>query len=382
MIKIDGLFSVCLLVSIFYFARDIFVPLALATLLAFLLEPLARRLELFHLGRTASALLAMLTVLMALCLLAFIVSKELAQVAANLPAYESKIHQRVQQIRDGYSGPAGRIVKSLQDFRNELAPTNSSTPAFLSGNSTNAVAQKPVPVKIQNSEQSVLEIVQKIFTPSLRFLVTFLLVVIFCIFILLGRDDLRKRLVRISGPHNVKLTTHFLVETDKRLSRYLLMQLLVNVCYGLVAGLGLWLIGIPNPLVWGIFVAIFRYIPYAGPWIGAALPFAIAFAVDPGWSKAVMVLVLFAVLEIVTANFAEPWLYGRYTGITSLGVLLAAVFWTWLWGPVGLLLSMPLTVTIASIARYFPQFKVIDHLFGESYPVDKKPSVNQTISMQ
>ena len=372
----DGLFSTCLVVGILYLARDIFVPLALAMLLAFLLEPLARRLELLHLGRTVSAFVAMFAVVIIGCLGTFIVSKQLSQLGTNLPSYEARIHQRIQQVRDGYVGPASKAVKSIQDFRKGLTPTNSPESSLFSTNSSGAVEQKPIPVEIQDNSQPVIKLVQRLFSPSLKFLIKLILVVVFCIFMLIGRHDLRTRLIHIVGPRNVRLTIHFLEETDSRLSRYLLMQLLVNASYGTVVGLALWLIGIPNPLLWGISAAVLRYIPYAGAWIGASLPFAIALAVDSGWSKSLMVLVLFMVLETVTANLVEPWLYGRFTGITSFAVLLAAVFWTWLWGPVGLLLSMPLTVTVASIARYFPELEIIDLLFGESTDPVKKPPPN------
>jgi predicted PurR-regulated permease PerM len=182
---------------------------------------------------------------------------------------------------------------------------------------------------------------------------------------LIGRDDLRARLIRIVGSRNVKLTNQVLKDTGQRVSRYLLMQLIVNVIYGIPIGLGLWGIGIPNPLLWGMLASLFRYIPYAGPWIAASLPFAIGFAVGSDWSKPILVLVLFGVVEILTANLLEPLLYGNSTGITPLAVLLAAVFWTWLWGPVGLLLSMPLTVCLVSIARYVPQLELVDQLFAE-----------------
>jgi len=151
-----------------------------------------------------------------------------------------------------------------------------------------------------------------------------------------------------------------------RVSRYLLMQLIVNVTYGIPIGFGLWLIGIPNPLFWGMMASLFRYIPYAGPWLAASMPIAVAIAIGSSWSQPVLVLALFAVIEILTANLVEPRLYGNSTGITPLAVLLAAVFWTWVWGPIGLLLSMPLTVCLVSIARYAPQLEILDQLFGET----------------
>lgn len=344
-----------------YLAREIFVPLALALLLAFLLEPLARRLELCRLGRTASVLLAILAVAIAGGAVVLVVSKQLSELTANLPQYKINIHKRIQEIRES---KVGRAVTSIQDFQKGLSPVTSSVTNFPA--SAAGPGGKPIAVEIRDDNQPVLKFLQPVISPSLSFLVKLLLVAVFCIFMLIGRDDLRARLIRIVGPRHVKLTLGLLVETDSRLSRYLLTQLAVNVSYGIIVGLALWLVGLPNPLLWGISAALFRYIPYVGPWIGASLPFAMALAVDSGWTRPFLVLVIFATLEISTANFAEPWLYGRSAGITAFGVLFAAVFWTWLWGPVGLLLSIPLTVVLASIAKYFPELEIIDKLFGKA----------------
>lgn len=219
---------------------------------------------------------------------------------------------------------------------------------------------------MKNGGTSALEVVGKLITPSLKFLVELFLVVVFCLFMLVQRDDLRRRLIRIVGSQNVADTEQLLEEAGCRLSRYLLMQLTVNICYGTTVGLGLWLLGIPNPLLWGMMAGMLRYVPYAGPGIAASMPFAVGLAVGQGWGKPLGVLGIFAFVELLTANFVEPWLYGHSTGITSLAVLLAAVFWTWLWGAAGLLLSMPLTVCLVSIGRYFPQLELLAELFSEA----------------
>ena len=348
-----------------YFAREVFVPLALAMLLAFLLEPVARVLERWHLGRAAAALLSILAVVIAVGAVGLIVTKQLSLLSNNLPQYETNIHKRVQHIRDGGMGSLGRAIKSLENFRNQLSSTNSPGEGMSSTNNPDDGREKAIPVEIRNQDQTLLKLMQRLVSPSVSFLLEAVLVVVFSIFILNARDDLRTRLIHIAGPHNARLTRHFMVETNGRLSRYLGMQAMVNVSYGTVIGLALWWIGLPNPLLWGISAGLFRYIPYIGPWIGASMPFAIALGLDVGWAKPLMVLGVFAVLEILTANLIEPWLYGRSAGITSFAVLLAAVFWTWLWGPVGLVLSLPLTVTLASIAKYFPELEIIDDLFGE-----------------
>ena len=364
--KTSGLFSTCLVVAVLYFARDVFVPLALATLLAFLLEPLVRRLELCHLGRTPSVLLAIVTLMVAGAALGLVVSSQLSQLNVNLPQYKDNIHKRLQQIREANVGSAARALKSIQDIPKELTPTNSPPSNSSSSNVPTESTQKPIPVEIHDENQTALKLLQPYVSPSLSFLLKLVLVAVFCIFILIGRDDLRTRLIRIAGPRNMNLTLNFLVEADSRLSRYLLTQAAVNICYGTIVGLALWAIGLPVPVLWGISAALLRYIPYVGAWIAVSMPVAIALAIAPGWAKPLMVLVVFATLEIVIANFLEPWLYGKSAGITPFAVLLAAVFWTWLWGPVGLLLSMPLTVALASFARYFPELEIIDQLFAKS----------------
>jgi predicted PurR-regulated permease PerM len=195
-------------------------------------------------------------------------------------------------------------------------------------------------------------------------LVMLFVVVIFLIFMLIEQDDLRARLTRLIGGEPGR-TSELLNEASDRVSTYLLMQLIVNVSYAIPIALGLYFIGLPNAILWGVLAGLLRYIPYIGPWIAMALPALLALAVDPEWSKPLMVLGLFAVVELIVANVIEPWLYGSSTGITPLAVLVAAVFWTWVWGPLGLLLSTPLTVCFVSIGRYLPSMKFLDILFGD-----------------
>lgn len=358
----NGVFSACLIIVVLFFGREIFVPLALALLLAFLLEPLASFLERCHLGRTGSVLLAIFIVAVVLSGVTMLVSKQLGQLGGHLPEYKDNFHARLQGLREGNFGVAARALKSWQDFRMEISATKNQGGAGT--NAAPSAQSRPIPVEVRNEDQTALKIVEAFISPSLSFLLKFVLVAVFCIFMLVGREDLRRRITRVLGP--AKLTAEFLEETSARLSRYLLMQLTVNAGYGLLIGIALWLVGLPNPILWGISAALFRFVPYAGPWIGAALPFGLALAVDSGWGKPLMVLAVFAAFEIVVANFIEPWLYGQSTGITPFAVLLAAVFWTWLWGPVGLLLSMPLTVAVISFARHFPELEMVDQLFGES----------------
>jgi len=343
------------------------MPIAVAILLAFLLAPLANRLEMMRLGRTISAVVAVLVGIFAITMLAWCLMIQFGKFGNELPKYQQNIHVKLRQLGMADGGHISRLENSLQEFRKDLTPTNSppGTNADQLKNE-NPTDQKAVPVVIRSPNSSPLQIIRNVMGSFLNVLTTLFLVTVFCIFMLMGRDDLRDRLLRIVGSRNAKLTNHVLSDTAHRLSRYLLMQLVVNLMYGIPIGLGLWWIGIPNPLLWGILASLFRYIPYAGPWIAASLPFTVAFAVSPDWVKPALVLAVFAVVEILTANFVEPFVYGNSTGITPLAVLLAAVFWAWLWGPTGLLLSMPLTVCLISLAKHVPQLELLDQLFAET----------------
>ena len=196
-------------------------------------------------------------------------------------------------------------------------------------------------------------------------LATSFIVLIFVIFILLGREDLRDRMLRLAGSSRLYITTQALDDAARRVSRYLLRQFAVNAVYGALVGLGLFLIGVPHPLVWAVLATLLRFIPYVGPWIAAAGPMLLAIGVAPGWGRFAWTLGLYSVLELVTANFVEPLLYGSSTGISAIAILVAAVFWTWLWGPIGLLLSTPLTVCVVVIGRYVPHLEFLGILFGD-----------------
>ena len=364
--KSISLLSILLVIASAYLARDVLMPIAVAILFAFLLAPLTKGLERMRLGRTASAVVAVLAGIGVVSLLAWCLLVQFGKLGNELPKYEQNIHTKLRHLGMADGGDINRLEKSIQDFRKDLTPTNSSPGTNFIRSGENATDQKAIPVEIRPPNSSVLQVVRNLMGSFLSVLTTTFLVTMFCIFMLAGRDDLRARLLRIVGTQNASLTNQVLRDTARRLSRFLLMQLFVNFTYGIPLGLGLWCIGIPNPWFWGMTASLFRYIPYAGPWIAASLPFAVEFAVSSDWAKPVLILLLFGAVEIFTANFLEPFLYGNSTGITPLAVLLAAVFWTWLWGPVGLLLSMPLTVCLISLAKHVPQLELLDQLFGKT----------------
>jgi predicted PurR-regulated permease PerM len=367
--KTSGLVSVCLTVALLYFARDILKPIALAILLAFLLEPLALRFERMAIGRVASVFAAVALAILAIGGLSYLLIGQFSDFGKEFPKYERTIHQKLRALQATDGNIVRRATKSIHDFRKDLAPTNSIVSTNTSLGITNNVPEsKPVQVEVLDPDISTLQLIRNLIGPSLNVTVTLFLVTFFCIFMLIARDDLRARLVRVVGARNSKVTNLLLEETGRRLSRYLLMQLIVNIGYGVSIGLGTWAIGIPHHLLWGMIGGLFRYIPYAGAWLAAAMAFAVAFAIAPGWSQPLLVFALFAIAETFTANFVEPWVYANSTGVTPLAILFAAVFWTWLWGPIGLLLSIPLTVCLISVARFVPQMEMLDQLFGDAQP--------------
>ena len=353
--------SVMLVVAALYFAREVFIPLALALLFTFLLAPLVIRLRHWHVGRVPSVLIVVLSAFILVGTIGGLMVSQMVDLANKLPDYEKNIHKKLQSLNLQNRGVMARFSKTFTDLRKDLAP-----PVVPSQTQTRQEGEVPQPVAVEiHGSFTPMQVLRTVLGSVLGIFVTSFIVIVFVIFMLIEREDLRDRLIRLIGIGKLNVTTQLLDDAGHRVSRYLLMQLIVNVSYGVPIGLGLFLIGIPNPILWGVLAALFRYIPYAGAWIAASMPIALALAVDPDWTKPLLTLGLFAVMEIIVANVVEPWLYGASTGITPLAVLAAAVFWTWLWGPVGLLLSTPLTVCLVSMGRYIPNFSFLNILLGD-----------------
>jgi predicted PurR-regulated permease PerM len=346
-------------VAVLYVARMVFVPLALALLLAFLLGPLVRRLHRLGLGRVPSAILVVLFSFALLGAIGLGMASQLTDLAHRLPGYQQNVHRKVEAILSSGGGLFERISSSIHSISDELKPTPGNTPKP-------PPHEEPVPVEIRHPFISVPQLVQETLGSVLRLVVMAAIVVVFVIFILIQREDLRDRLLRLAGERRINATVELIDDAAHRVSRYLLAQLLVNVFFGGMAGLGVWLIGVPNPLLWGMVAALLRYVPYLGIWIAAAMPAIVAFAVEPGWVKVPMIFGLYFVVDLLMYNCVEPLLYGSSTGISPLAILLAAVFWTWLWGPVGLLLATPLTVCIVVIGHYVPSLRFLSVLLGDN----------------
>lgn len=361
--------TIGLVVAFLYFARDVVIPITLAILLSFLLAPAVRWLRRWHLGRVPAVTLTVLIAFLALLGFAAIIVQEVSSLAQQLPEYRSNLETKIRSLPELVPGGGvfGRLTSMVQELGRELKQTQtqnsmptSDRPAI--GGSP-PEPTKPVPVEIQRPQFEPLQIVQGIVGPLLPPLALAGLVIVFVIMILLEREDLRDRLLRLAG-RDLHRTTVAMDDAARRISRYLSRQLVVNACCGVPIGFGLAIIGIPNAVLWGIFAALLRFLPYLGIVIAAVFPIALALAVDPGWILLVWVILLFAGTEFVVANLLEPWVYAASTGLSSVALIAAATFWTWLWGPIGLLLSTPLTVCLAVLGRHVPQLEFLEVMLG------------------
>ena len=363
--------TAAVLVAALYFAREVIVPIALAVLLSFLLAPVVRWLRRFHAGRVAAVSLTVLIAFLAILGFATVVVQELSSLAQQIPEYGSNLEAKIRSLPEVVPGGGvlHRVTNMVQELGRELKKSETQTsisPADRSATGTAPVEQaKPVPVEIQRPEFEPLQVVQSIVGPLLEPLAMAGLVIVFVVMILLEREDLRDRLLRLAGRRDLHRTTVAMDDAASRISRYLSRQLAVNACCGVPIGFGLALIGIPNAALWGIFAAVLRFLPYLGIVIGACFPVALAVAVDPGWMLLVWVILPFVGTELVVANLLEPWVYAASTGLSSVALIAAATFWTWLWGPIGLLLSTPLTVCLVVLGRHVPQLEFLDVMLGD-----------------
>lgn len=384
----NALLSAAIVVAALYVGRDILLPFALSILLTFLLAPLVERLEKWKFGRIPAVLTVVALAVLSFSALAFVLANQVYDLAYKLPDYKENILAKAQAFQSDGTGVVSRVTKSFDEMRailtsrdGELAPdaptdsekgaaqvTLDSSPK-LKSNQPHAdegapTPNKPIPVEVVET-LSAKEIVQGILGPLLSPLASGAMVVVFVVFMLLKREDLRNRLIHLIGGEQLNTTTEALNDAARRVSQYLLMQLIINSAYGLVICIGLALIGLPNAPLWGALTALLRFVPYIGPWIAALMPIAISLAVFNGWLQPGLVIALFVVNELVSNNFIEPWLYGSSTGISTIGILASAVFWTWLWGPLGLVMATPLTVCLIVVGRYVPQLAFLDTILSD-----------------
>ena len=358
-------------IAALYFAREILIPLAFALILMFLLTPVVALLQRLHIGRVVSVLT---TVLLSIALVAgigWIIANQLVGVANQLPLYRQNIHAKIEAVHIPVTGQLGKAAESVQEVVRDLTGPDAETQASPRRGQSRKQPNmppapvSPVPVRMVQPPPSAWEEVRDLGTPILAPLGRVGMVLIFTVFMLLTREDLRNRLLRLAGLGQLNLMTQALDDASGRVSRYLLMQFLVNAGFGTLFGLGLYAIGVPYAALWGAFAGILRIVPYVGTLAAATLPIALSLAVFDGWHRPLLVFLLFAGIELIVGNFVEPWLYGPHVGISSLALLVAAVFWAVLWGPAGLILSTPLTVCVVVLGRYVPHLSFLHILLGD-----------------
>ncbi len=355
-------------VATLYFGREVLVPIALALLLSFVLAPLVGLLRRIHVPRIVAVTIVGLLAFSAIFGLGALMVSQVAQLARELPGYQSTLREKIRSVR-GVTGGAGtleRAVQILQGLSQEIdrPRTPPSSPPALT-----VPSNRPIPVEVRQPQPGALETLGILLAPLIHPLTTTGIVVIFVIFILMQHQDLRNRLVQLAGAQDLQRTTAALDDAGQRLSKLFLTQLALNASFGLVIGVGLWFIGVPSAPLWGMLAMIMRFVPYIGGVVSAIFPLILAAAVGSGWTMVLLTGALFLSAELVVGQAIEPLVYGQSTGLSPVAVIASATFWTWLWGPIGLILATPLTMCLVVVGRHADQLKFLEVMFGDQPPL-------------
>ncbi|HMC78168.1 MAG TPA: AI-2E family transporter [Vicinamibacterales bacterium] len=358
-----------IVVATLYIAQDVLIPITLAVMLSFVLSPLVDLLGRIGLWRAAAVAVSVLMALGAIALVGTLLGSQAATLAADVPHYAEAVQGKVGRIQSLATTRLAAITRIIGPGKPATAPV--VLPAGRRGGRLDATLPaggtpaQPLVVELATPTSSVLTVARAVIEPVLGPLETTIIVFIVAIFILMQREDLRDRFIRLVGSRDLHRTTLAMDDVGQRLSRYFVSQLGVNACFGTVIGLGLWLIGVPSAALWGVLAGLLRFVPYVGPLLAAVAPLTLAVAIDPGWWMAIYVGLLFLIIEPLTGYVVEPLLYGHSTGLSPVSVIVAAVFWTWIWGPVGLILSTPLTLCLVVIGRHVRSLEFFDVLLGD-----------------
>jgi predicted PurR-regulated permease PerM len=374
-------------VAALYFARSVLVPIALAVLFAFLLAPLVNLLQKAHLGRTGPVIAVVFLMAGLLTGLGWLVFNQAISLATQIPNYRTTVSRKIESFRGVRENGIGKAEATVNELGKELSSTiqtpspddqadqnQKSKHPLLPGGSI----AHPVPVEVVQ-QNSPITAVRELLGPVVGPIATLGIVMVFTAFILLRSEDLRDRLFALAGLNRFHVTTQAFDEATERVGRYLFFQFLMNLGYGTLFGASLYFIGVPNAFLWGVLSALLRFVPYLGTMLGAAMPILLSLAVFDGWAKPLMVFGAFVVIEILTSYVVEPLVYAAQTGVSSLAILVAAIFWAALWGPIGLLLSTPLTVCIVVIGRYIPQWEFLSVLLGDQHVLGTEVQLYQRL---
>lgn len=342
MARAAGLLAVA---AILYFAREVLIPLALAILLAFLLAPVVRRVERLKIGRVPAVVAVVLLGFAFMGAVAWVAANQAISLAAKLPEYRENVVKKIRAVRAPGTTDLGKAAEAIKELEQEAAPS-----------------RPPLPVK--ETPGSPLAAFAAFVAPFAKPLGSAFAVLIFTILMLVHRENMRERLIALIGAGRITVTTQAMAEASVRVSSYLFTQLVVNAAFGIPFGIALYFIGVPNAMLWGLLATVLRFIPYAGVWLAVAMPALLAFAIADGWSMLLWTVGVFLLLELVLVYAVEPWAYGRSAGLSPIAIIAAALLWTWLWGPIGLLLATPLTVCMAVMGRYIPEMGFLNMLLG------------------
>jgi predicted PurR-regulated permease PerM len=391
---LTGAVLVVVVVGGLYWAQKVLIPVALAVFLAFPLAPLVTALERYHLGRKLSVVVVVLCATLVLSGVGWLVHVQIGNLADELPAYSQNIQSKVKYL--GQLGQ-GEGMKRLGKLTDDIAEAWRTSPANPNPEATAppvdpapdvpeqpAIAAPPpespapeadTPPKIPAWLSWLPSVFSSVMVPFMGLALAVVLVV----FMLLEREALRNRLIRLVGSGRMTETTRALDDAGERISRYLLMQLAVNGSYGLAWSLGLFIIGVDYALLWGFLAAVLRYLPYIGAPLAALLPITLSLAQFPGWWQPIAVVALFLTLELVSNNVMEPWLYGHSIGVSVVAMVIGAAFWTFLWGPIGLVLAGPLTVCLVVLGKHVPELQFFAVLLGDAPALDADVSYYQRL---
>jgi predicted PurR-regulated permease PerM len=362
--------TVVLIIASLYWAQAVLIPIAVSILLTFLLSPVADSMERLGLGRAFSVILIVILAFSFLAAVGWIVTLQLTSVANELPTYRKNIEQKIADIRGaGKGGALEKVQKTAEQVKKELEKKDEPE----------KVQPKPREVVVQGEQSSTFWPLPIDIAPMFERLASGGLAIVLVIFMLIQREDLRNRLIRLVGYGRLTTTTRALEEASQRISRYLLMQSIINVSFGVTVAISLWLIGLPYALLWGFLAAMLRFIPYVGPWAAAIMPSTLSMIVFEGWMGTALVVAVFVGLELVNNMILEPLLYGESAGVSEVGLLVAVAFWTWLWGPVGLILATPLTVCVVVLSKYVPPLDFISVLMGDEPVMQSNVSYYQRL---
>jgi predicted PurR-regulated permease PerM len=416
------LVAIVITIASLHVAKEILLPIALAILLSFLLTPVANYLERWRVPRVPAVILVVAMSMAVLGALGWVVTRQLIDLSLELPRHQNNLFVKVRSIRPD-SQTITEVTETLEGIGKELTggdktddqkgaatetgnkPANDLSPMEQQGMSADGTSQQPlasdspgtdsrpfraepppgpkkndaVEVRVIAMPPSPLAQMRTWLGPLVAPLTTAGMVIVTVFFMLLDRENQRNRMVQLFGRSNLHRTTEAIHDAGARIGRYLRMQFLINAGYGVAVALGLWLIGVPGAVMWGVLGFSMRFLPYIGPWIAAALPIMVSVATSPGWTQPLVVLAWYVVLELLLNNVAEPLLYGSSTGVSTVGVILAAIFWTWIWGPIGLILAMPMTVCLVVTARYVPQLHFITVLLADQPPLTPSERIYQRL---